>query len=86
MPQQYYFYIFQCKDGSLYSGSTKNLKSRESQHNSGKGSKYVTAHGGGNIVYFEKKKTWSSALKREAEVKAWTREKKLDLIKTNTKF
>jgi len=76
-----YFYILKCKDGSLYCGSTKNLKDREHTHNSGKGSAYVRSRGGGKIIYHEKFRTWGKALKREAEVKKWVRNKKLQLIK-----
>lgn len=76
----YYFYIFRCNDSSLYCGSTKNLANREKIHNSGKGSKYIRAHGGGEIVYTEKLSSVSKALKREAEVKRWKRTKKLELV------
>lgn len=78
----FYFYILKCRDGTLYSGSAKDLKNRETVHNSGKGSKYVFAHGGGKIVYHEKFRSWSKALKREAEVKKFSRKEKLNLIKT----
>ena len=77
----FYFYILKCKDGTLYSGSTNDLKKRELMHNSGKGSKYVTAHGGGKIVYSEKFRKWGKALSREAAVKKLSRVKKLELIK-----
>jgi len=77
----FYFYILKCKDGTLYSGSAKDLKQREKKHNSGKGSKYVFAHGGGKIVYSEKFRSWGKTLKREAEVKKLSRAKKLSLIK-----
>ncbi len=75
-----YFYILKCKDKTLYSGVTKDLKAREKLHNQGKGSKYVFSRGGGKIIYSEKYKTLSQALKREAEVKQWPRHKKLALI------
>ncbi|MDR3642365.1 MAG: GIY-YIG nuclease family protein [Candidatus Doudnabacteria bacterium] len=77
----FYFYILKCKDGTLYSGSTNDLKKREAVHNSGKGSKYVIAHGGGKIVYHEKFRKWGKALSREAQVKKLSRRKKLELIK-----
>ncbi|MCL5666389.1 MAG: GIY-YIG nuclease family protein [Patescibacteria group bacterium] len=76
----HYFYLFRCKDGSLYSGSTSDLKKREQAHNSGRGSKYVRAHGGGQIVYHEKFRSLSKALKREAQIKKWPRAKKLKLL------
>ncbi|MCL5775258.1 MAG: GIY-YIG nuclease family protein [Patescibacteria group bacterium] len=81
----YYFYILKCRDKSLYSGVAKDLKKREAVHNSGKGSKYVRAHGGGKIVYSEKFRTIGKALKREAEVKKFSRQEKLDLIKQSKK-
>ncbi len=77
----FYFYILKCKDGTLYSGSAKDLARRLMLHNSGKGSKYVRSRGGGKIVYSEKFRTLSKALRREMEVKKWPRKKKLGLIK-----
>jgi putative endonuclease len=77
----FYVYILQCKDSSLYCGSTNDLKQRELLHNSGKGSKYVRSRGGGRIVYSEKFKIWGKALSREAEVKKLTRQEKLNLIR-----
>lgn len=56
------------------------MEKREAVHNSGKGSKYVHAHGGGKIVYFEKFMTIGKALKREAEVKRFSRQEKLNII------
>ncbi len=76
----YYFYLFQCADGTLYSGSTSNLERRERLHNSGKGAKYTRTHGGGNIVYFEQLATKRQALQREAAVKKLPRQKKLQFI------
>ncbi|MBI5530843.1 MAG: GIY-YIG nuclease family protein [Candidatus Doudnabacteria bacterium] len=77
----YYFYILKCKDKTLYCGMTKDLKRRETEHNAGKGSAYVRSRGGGKIIYNEKFRTLSKALKREAEVKTFTKLKKLELIK-----
>jgi putative endonuclease len=77
----FYFYILKCKDGTLYSGSAKDLRAREAVHNSGKGSKYVRSHGGGKIVYFERFRKWGNALRREIEVKKYPRIRKLELIK-----
>jgi putative endonuclease len=76
-----YFYIFLCKDNTFYCGSAMSLENREAAHNSGKGSKYVKAHGGGKIIYSEKFKKWGRALSREAEVKKWKKIKKLELVK-----
>jgi putative endonuclease len=77
----FYFYIFKCKDGTLYSGITNNLSNREKAHNSGRGSKYVRAHGGGKIVYSERFYKLSNALRREIKAKKLTRSQKQSLIK-----
>ena len=76
----HYFYILRCKDGTLYCGSTNDLKKRLMLHNSGKGSKYVRSRGGGVMVHSEKFRSVGKALRREAEVKKWPRTKKLRLI------
>lgn len=78
----FYFYVLRCKDGTLYCGSTKDIENRENLHNSGRGSKYVHSRGGGVIIYSEEFGTLSGALKREAEVKKWSRYKKEALIKS----
>lgn len=77
----FFFYIFRCKDNTLYCGSTKDLKNREKLHNSGKGAIYTRTHGGGKIIYSEKFKTVGDAMRREIEVKKWPKAKKELLIK-----
>ncbi len=78
----YYFYIFLCNDGNLYCGSTNNLNNREKRHNSpNHGAKYTRIHGGGKIVYSEIFSTLTEAMKRETQVKKWSRIKKENLIK-----
>lgn len=76
----YYCYLFRCKDGSLYAGSTTDLKKREQVHNSGKGSVYVRSRGGGFLVYFEQCATWSAALQREAAIKRMSKLAKERLV------
>lgn len=77
----YFFYIVRCKDGSLYCGSTNNIERRIKQHNSGQGSVYVRTHGGGIIVYSEHFNALPEAMRREAQIKKWSRRKKENLIK-----
>jgi putative endonuclease len=78
----FYFYLLRCKDGSLYSGSTSNIKRREELHNAGDGSKYVRSRGGGKIVYSEKFRTRVKAMRREAEIKRKNKAFKESLIKS----
>jgi len=78
----YYFYILRCSDNSLYSGITINLEKRLEEHNSGerRGAKYTRARGPVTLVYSEQLSSKSDALKREAEVKKWSKDKKENLI------
>ena len=76
----YFFYIARCSDGTLYSGSCKDLSERESVHNAGKGAKYTRARLPVKFVYHEEYETYSEALKREALVKKMSRAEKEKLI------
>lgn len=79
----YFLYILECKDGSLYTGITNDLKRRFAQHQEGKGGKYTRAKEAERILYTEKHPDRSAAQKREAEVKKLTRTKKLALIQAS---
>jgi putative endonuclease len=78
--QAYFVYILQCKDDTLYTGITTEVKRRLAEHKAGKGSHYTRAHGAAKIIHSEKQANRSEALKREAEIKKWPREKKLKLV------
>ena len=49
----WYVYLAECVDGSLYTGVTTNLENRMKQHNTGYGSAYVRSKGGASLVYAE---------------------------------
>lgn len=76
----YIVYILECEDGSLYTGITTDVKRRFSEHKKGAGGRFTRAKGARRIVYTERHRDRSSALKREAEIKRMTREKKLKLL------
>jgi len=76
----FYFYLFRCKDNTLYAGSTNYPPQRETRHNAGIGSQWTKQHGGGEIVYTENYKTLAEAMRRETQVKKWSRIKKENLI------
>lgn len=65
----YFVYIVQCTDGSLYTGITTDVERRFLEHQEGKGGHYTRSHRVKKIVYTEKVKTRSSALKREYYIK-----------------
>lgn len=76
----WFTYILLCEDGSYYTGSTNNIEKRLKDHTNGKGARYTKSHKPVKIVYKERFATKSKALKREAEIKSWTRKKKKNLI------
>ena len=78
----HFFYLARCRDDSLYSGYTIDLAKREAAHNSGKGSKYTASRRPVEIIYSEEFAEKADALRRELEVKKWTRAAKLKLIHT----
>ncbi len=76
----YHVYIIECEDKTLYTGITTDLDRRLLEHKSGKGGHYTRARGAVRVVYSEPQSSRSSALKREAEIKGWTRKKKLAFL------
>jgi len=77
----YYVYILCCSDNTLYCGKTTDLERRLSEHNeSKKGAKYTRGRRPVKLVYAEKLRSLSKALRREFEVKRLSRQQKLQLI------
>lgn len=77
-----YTYILKCKDDSLYTGWTNDLKKRIISHNAGKGAKYTKARRPVELVYYEEFQTREEAMKREYAIKQLSRKEKEALIKT----
>lgn len=76
----WHLYILRCRDDSLYTGITTDVKKRLEAHRAGKGAKYTRGRGPLELVYQEVCGSHSEALKRELEIKALTRQQKLLLI------
>lgn len=76
----YFVYMLECKDGSLYTGVTTDVGRRFAEHKSGTGSRFTRAKKAMRIVYQERQPSRSLAQRREAEIKRWSRAKKLALI------
>lgn len=76
-----FVYILKCSDGSLYTGSTTDLKKRVHEHNNLKSAAHYTKiRRPVYVVYSEELETLSLARKREALLKKLTREEKITLI------
>ncbi len=74
-------YILRLSDDSLYTGITKDIERRLEQHREGKGSKYVRSRLPCELVYKENMDTKSEALKREAEIKKYSKDEKEELVR-----
>ena len=79
----WYVYILRLEDDSLYTGITKDIDRRIEEHEDGRGSKYVRGRTPVELVHSEERETMSEALKREAEIKRWSKVKKEDFVKKN---
>lgn len=81
MIDQYFVYILECSDGSLYIGCTNDVEKRLKQHNESKqGARYTKARRPVTLRYTEILATRGEALRREYELKKLTREQKLALV------
>jgi putative endonuclease len=78
----HFVYILKCSDKTLYTGYTNDIDKRVLAHNNQKtGARYTKGRRPVSLVYFEKFKTKSKAMKREWEIKGMTRKEKIAIIK-----
>ncbi|MDN8759568.1 GIY-YIG nuclease family protein [Staphylococcus aureus] len=77
---KHYVYIVKCKYDSLYTGYTTNVEARIATHNAGKGAKYTKIRRPVVLVYQEMFDSKSEAMRREYEIKTFTRQQKLKMI------
>ena len=78
----YYVYVLLCEDGTFYTGYAKNIKSRLKQHKKGIGAKYTHTHTPSKLVYLEQFFSRTEAMKREQEIKNYSRVRKEEHIKS----
>lgn len=77
----WYVYIVETKNKALYTGITNNLQRRINMHQSGKGARFTRIFGFHKLVYWEQQKNRISAMKREAQIKRWSRSQKIELCR-----
>lgn len=80
----HYVYILRLSNGQLYVGSTEDLARRFAEHQAGSGCRTTTIFRPVELVYSELHPDRTSALKREHQLKRWSRVKKLALINGNS--
>lgn len=81
----YTVYILRFLDNSLYIGQTNNLLERLLEHENKrtKSSRFVKGHGNFALVYQEEYFSRLESMRREKQLKGWTRAKKEALISGN---
>lgn len=76
-----YTYILLCVDGSFYTGSTNDLECRMKEHQAGEGANHTRKRLPVELVYWEVYPRIDLAYNREQQIKGWSRDKKIALIK-----
>jgi len=76
----HFVYIVRCADGTLYTGYARDPFARERVHNAGRGARYTRGRRPVALVYLEPFRTRSGALRREYELKRWSRNRKAALV------
>jgi predicted GIY-YIG superfamily endonuclease len=76
----FFVYMARCADGTLYTGLARDPENRVKVHNTGKGAKYTRSRLPVTLVYTEPCESLSAALKRERQLKPWSRARKEALI------
>ena len=80
--REYHFwvYILSSRSRNLYVGMTNDLILRVSQHLDRPWGSYTARYNINRLVYFEYTPYVLNAIRRETELKRWTRQQKIDLI------
>jgi putative endonuclease len=73
-------YLLRCGDGSLYTGSAKDLDRRLAQHAAGRASRYTRSRLPVTLAWSRRVRTWPAALREEARLKGLRRPQKDALL------
>lgn len=87
MTTTFFVYILRTSSNTLYIGQTNNLERRLREHKSKtiKSAKYVRCFESVKLVYFEELSTRGDAMRREIELRKWTKKEKEKLIAESNK-
>lgn len=81
----HFVYILQCCDGSYYVGLTQNVAERFDFHSSGQGPSFTASRLPVRLIYQESLATLEEAVRREKQLKGWSRAKKEALVSGDMK-
>ena len=80
--RRYYVYIMASRSLNLYTGVTNNIYQRALQHKGREIDGFTKKYNINRLVYYEVFEHVGNAIAREKQIKAWTRAKRLALIKS----
>ena len=75
----WYLYMVRCADDTIYTGISIDVQARVTKHNSGRGAKYTSTRLPVRLIYSESQPDRITAMKREIQVKRWSRKLKDNL-------
>lgn len=78
-------YILTWPDGSFYLGSAKDVSRRIRLHQAGRGAKFTHDHSAVKLVCVQGPSDLTKAVRREFQLRHWSRAKKLALIRRDTR-
>lgn len=83
----YYVYILRTDRNTLYTGQTNDIEKRLMEHRTKtiRSAKYIRSFESFDLVYCESHPTRNSAMRREREIKSWTKKRKEEMIRNNTR-
>ncbi len=76
----FHVYILECADHSLYVGHAQDVNQRLATHQQGFGPAYTAIRRPVRLLYSEPHMTLETAIRRENQLKRWSRAKKLALV------
>jgi predicted GIY-YIG superfamily endonuclease len=80
----FYLYILKNDRDVFYVGQTNSLDRRIADHRTKQGAKFTKYTDGLQLVYSEELKSRAEAMKREKQLKKWSKAKKLALVSGDT--
>ncbi len=79
----WFVYILRCSNQSYYIGHTSNPEARFQRHRNNEGAQHTATYPPEAILYREQFDSETDAIRRERQLKRWTRAKKEALIAGN---
>ncbi len=82
-PVRFFVYIVRCSDATLYTGMTRDIEKRLQMHNGeiAGGARYTRSRRPIRLVYMESCETQSDAMRRERQIKRFSKKNKENLAR-----